>query len=531
MSESDQTHFPPLLDHGALGFLGLTTTTSTASTPAAATHVHSPAAAAASSRQGNTAAGRARASRTTAMTSSSPGGGGGGGGNGGSSAGSAQHIPGPAPGIDKNSNSRHQHHHHHQQLQQQQQEQQQQPYPQQQRRAGKYTHPFGGMRRFAEDRARHSGWDVTCLNFETSDIRRTERSIISDSISEKYKEAFIGINIEQGKGRPKANNISAAKKTVKMIAERVLLALEARATQLMFSEIAALRTTTEAELAKLRQIDACGKENPLLTYDEIRTIIREKLNSQECHSDEFLPGEKLVRPETAVIPDAISQPEPVMAELVDDEDASREALKQALVEMRADDISKGVQPTLISGKWVEQLTAAALDLVRENYSKQYAPAVDGTPSVTGANTPDAHPVLGCPHFRRKNRVLMACCGTFPVCRMCHFQDQSRIHDIRIEPVETVLCVPCGNVQPKAQSCTRCKVKFGEYYCDICGITDDPKDVNLRHCESCNVCMPGLTFHCEMCKACFALPVADHFSAVHGQPVTQNGANSHSLYQM
>lgn len=436
------------------------------------------------------------------------------------------------------------------------------------RRAGKYTHPFGGMRRFAEDRARSSGWDVTCLNYDTSETRKAERAKLSDNLAELYKEEFIKINLEQGKGRPKANNISAAKKTVKMIAERVLLALEARATQVMFSEINQLRHATDTELKNLRQIAACGAENPMLTYEQIRNLVLQRLESQECHSDEFLPGEKLVKPEPAIPFDAVTQVSPpVMAELVDDDEASRAALKQALVEMRAEEISKGLQPTLISTKWVEQLTAAATELVQENFSKQYVNQSSSTASSprlgidggndtgggggcsrsgrdagagstssggvvgqtgsqsSGRDEQNESGVLGCPHFRRKNRVMMACCGTFPVCRMCHFHDQSRIHDIRIEPVETMLCVMCGNVQRKSQFCTRCHVKFGEYYCDICGITDDPKDNYLRHCDKCNVCMPGLTFHCDMCKACFPAPFEEHFHYVHGGLNSQNGPSS------
>jgi hypothetical protein len=391
------------------------------------------------------------------------------------------------------------------------------------RRAGKYTHPYGGMRRFAEDRAKHSGWDVQCLNSDTAEKRKTERNKVSDALAEQYKEAFIETNLQQGKGRPKANNISAAKKTVKMIAERVLLALEARATQLMFKEFTAVRQKSEVELVKLRQIEACGAQNPLLTYDQVAGMVREKLARQECLSDEFLPGEKLVKPETAVAQDAATQAAiQDMKEFVDDDDAGREALKQALVEMRAEEIAKGTEPTLISAKWVSQITAAANELVQENYAKQYVPAPGAPAGASGAPAPGADAkdgggsgaVLGCPHFRRKNRVLMACCGTFPVCRMCHFLDQTRIHDIRIEPVDTMLCVMCGSIQPKAQNCDRCRVEFGSYYCHTCGITDDPVGVDLRHCDQCRVCMPGMTFHCELCRACFALPVAEHFSAVH-----------------
>lgn len=395
------------------------------------------------------------------------------------------------------------------------------------RRAGKYKHPFGGMRIFAEDRARSSGWDVACLAFDGADARKLERGKVSDALADAYREAFIAINIKEGRGRPKANNISAAKKTVKMIAERVLLVLESRATELMFKEFASMRQGNEVELGRLRRIEKAGAEHPLLTYEEVVGLVRQKLKAEETMSDEFLPGEKLVRPETAIGNAVARASQGGMKELMDDDDAGREALKQALVEMRAEEIAKGSEPTLIGRKWVQQITAAASNLVTENYGKSYVESSEEGVVVGGDK------VLGCEHFRRKNRVLMACCGTFPVCRMCHFLDQTRIHDIRVEAVETMLCVECGHVQSKAQNCARCNTQFGTYYCHECGITDSAvgvDGVDLRHCNICRVCMPGPTFHCDLCRACFNLPVAEHFAALHNHhnPVTPGASRSPSL---
>ncbi|CAN8071575.1 unnamed protein product, partial [Agarophyton chilense] len=351
------------------------------------------------------------------------------------------------------------------------------------RRAGKYTHPFGGMRQFAEDRAAHSGWDHDCLTISNDEQRRETRSQLAEKISELYKEEFIRVNKAQGKGRPKANNISAAKKTVRMIAERILLSLEARAQAALYKRLMDNRQECEKELQKLRHLHKLGNENPKLSYDEIRSIARSRLPH---HAD--APSS----PIPLMTNDGTETPDMESAEA----EAEIEAMKQAIIEMRADEVAKGYKPKLLNDRWVERMMQASRRLVHETYSRQYVPRTK---------------VFGCKHFTRKNRIQMVCCGTFPVCRMCHIQDVSRIHDVRIEPVQTMLCMMCGEVQPKTQHCRKCGECFGSYYCDICGITDDTPGYDLRHCNKCNVCMPGLTFHCDRCKSC--VPATPEHSAV------------------
>lgn len=364
---------------------------------------------------------------------------------------------------------RHQHHHH--------------------RRSGKYTHPYGGMRQFAEDRAGTSGWDHECLAIDNLESRKIARSNLADKISEIYKEEFVRVNKAEGKGRPKANNISAAKKTVRMIAERILLSLEAKATQHLFNEVIDKGKESEKELIQLRQIHKCGKENPGLTYDEIRAMASAKLNG-------------LPEPLTLASVHGGSVGDMDMGDGLslrmdtEEQEFEVEMVKQAMIEMRADQVARGIAPKLLSTEWTRIVSAACQRLVQESYSRQFVPKTK---------------VYGCRHFTRKNRVLMVCCGTFPVCRMCHIQDGNRIHEVRIEPVQTMLCMMCGEVQPKTQNCRKCDVRFGSYYCDVCGITDDTPGYDLRHCEDCNVCMPGLTFHCNRCKSC--VPATPEHEAV------------------
>lgn len=358
------------------------------------------------------------------------------------------------------------------------------------------------MRQFAEDRAGRSGWDILCLTFDNLEQRKTERSKLADQISEIYKEEFVRVNTQQGKGRPKANNISAAKKTVRMIAERILLSLEARATQNLFKEALENRKKSEKELTRLRHIHNCGRENPKLSYDEIRSIAFAELSSMgdDARSDS---------------PTNSGQNNPDSPDFDSDSDMVEiEMIKQAIVEMRADEVAKGFTPKLLNGRWVDKVTAACKKLVQESYSRQFVPRTK---------------VYGCKHFTRKNRVLMVCCGTFPVCRMCHIQDLNRIHDVRIEPVHTMLCMMCGEVQPKTQNCRKCNVCFGSYYCDVCGITDDTPGYDLRHCNKCNVCMPGLTFHCDRCKSC--VPATPEHDAVCSGRQGASGENNQQSGEM
>lgn len=361
------------------------------------------------------------------------------------------------------------------------------------RRSGKYTHPYGGMRQFAEDRAGSSGWDHECLAIDNLDARKVARSTLADKISEIYKEEFVRVNKAEGKGRPKANNISAAKKTVRMIAERILLSLEAKATQHLFNEVIDKGKESEKELVQLREIHKCGKENPKLTYNEIRTMASAKLNGLPEPTTAVANGTTamaIASGETATC-DRL----PLKVQSVE-HDLEVEMIKQSVIEMRADQVLKGLTPKLITNEWAGMVSTACSKLVRESYSHQFVPKTK---------------VYGCRHFTRKNRVLMACCGTFPVCRMCHIQDANRIHEVRIEPVHTMLCMMCGDVQPKTQYCRKCNERFGSYYCDVCGITDDTPGYDLRHCAECNVCMPGLTFHCKRCKSC--VPATPEHEAV------------------
>lgn len=361
--------------------------------------------------------------------------------------------------------------------------------PQLQRRSGKYTHPYGGMRQFAEDRAGKSGWDLRCLSIVNLDSRKEARSVLAEKISEVYKEEFVRVNLAEGKGRPKANNISAAKKTVRMIAERILLCLETKATQNMFNEVMDKGKESEKELVQLRQIHKCGTENPSMSYEQIAALASAQLNGLSSGVSLAIVNpsdtDTLVTSAITVAECGEGTSDAVGTGRTDAE-AAVQTMKQALIEMRAEQVGRGAPAPLLDMNWARTVRLASERLVCEAYRRQFVPKTK---------------VYGCRHFTRRNRVLMPCCGTFVVCRMCHIQDEQRLHEPRIEPVQTVLCMMCGEVQAKTQTCRKCGQCFGSYYCDICGITDDTPGYDLRHCTQCNVCMPGLTFHCNKCNSC------------------------------
>lgn len=364
------------------------------------------------------------------------------------------------------------------------------------------------MRQFAEDRAGQSGWDLKCLSIDNLESRRVERTILAEKISESYKEEFVRVNKAEGKGRPKANNISAAKKTVRMIAERILLSLEAKATQSLFNEVMDKGKESEKELLQLRQIHKCGKENPKLSYEQVVVLASARLNGLSPSVLSNASMTKAMTPSApttsssaakAAIAAAAAAAVAAVAPVDGDDDGSTvisapgaaskdeiEGMKQALVEMRAEQVARGLRIPILDMNWAHTVQVASEQLVRETYNRVFVPKTK---------------VYGCRHFTRKNRVLMTCCGTFAVCRMCHIQDERRLHEPRIEPVRTMLCMMCGEVQSRTQSCRKCGQIFGSYYCDVCGITDDTPGYDLRHCSQCNVCMPGLTFHCSKCNSC------------------------------
>ncbi|KAJ3604610.1 hypothetical protein NHX12_029350 [Muraenolepis orangiensis] len=84
-----------------------------------------------------------------------------------------------------------------------------------------------------------------------------------------------------------------------------------------------------------------------------------------------------------------------------------------------------------------------------------------------------------------------CCGKLYVCRLCH--DAEENHQMDRFKVTEVQCADCQTVQQAQQTCQKCNVEFGEYYCDICHLFD--KDKKQYHCQPCGICR---AYRCPLC---------------------------------
>ena len=79
------------------------------------------------------------------------------------------------------------------------------------------------------------------------------------------------------------------------------------------------------------------------------------------------------------------------------------------------------------------------------------------------------------------------------------------HDFDPKKVQKVSCNNCSFIQPPAQTCKKCKITFGQYFCDICLLYDNDTAKEYWHCHQCRECKTGGKhnyFHCDKCQACF-----------------------------
>ncbi|XP_056603303.1 RING finger and CHY zinc finger domain-containing protein 1 [Triplophysa dalaica] len=119
---------------------------------------------------------------------------------------------------------------------------------------------------------------------------------------------------------------------------------------------------------------------------------------------------------------------------------------------------------------------------------------------------------GCEHYVRSCLLKAPCCGKFYVCRLCH--DGEENHQMDRFKVREVKCADCNTIQEAQQTCKKCSVKFGEYYCDICHLFD--KDKKQYHCQPCGICRIGPRekyFHCKKCNLCLATDLKDNHKCV------------------
>ncbi|CAA7013653.1 unnamed protein product [Microthlaspi erraticum] len=145
------------------------------------------------------------------------------------------------------------------------------------------------------------------------------------------------------------------------------------------------------------------------------------------------------------------------------------------------------------------------------------------PSILSSNreaVPGQHPsyrdphrlIFGCKHYKRNCKLLAPCCNQLFTCIRCH--DEETDHSVDRKEITTMMCMKCLIIQPIGASCSNasCSSSMGKYYCKICKLFDDEREI--YHCPYCNLCRVGKGlgidyFHCMKCNACMSRILAEH----------------------
>lgn len=100
-------------------------------------------------------------------------------------------------------------------------------------------------------------------------------------------------------------------------------------------------------------------------------------------------------------------------------------------------------------------------------------------------------------------ILAECCNKYYTCRLCH--DECETHQINRYKIKTVKCLLCDTAQSISNRCINCHIEFANYYCDICHLHNDDKNIDIYHCNKCGICRVGKKddyIHCDKCEGCF-----------------------------
>ncbi|KAK4805084.1 hypothetical protein SAY86_004901 [Trapa natans] len=122
-------------------------------------------------------------------------------------------------------------------------------------------------------------------------------------------------------------------------------------------------------------------------------------------------------------------------------------------------------------------------------------------------------IYGCKHYKRNCKLLASCCNKLFTCRHCH--DELMDHTLDRKSITKMMCMECLVIQPVGPTCATAScnnLSMGRYYCRICKIYDNVREI--YHCPYCNLCRLGKGlgidyFHCMNCNACMAWSLSSH----------------------
>eukprot|EP01060_Flectonema_neradi_P037371 TRINITY_DN7509_c0_g2_i1.p1 TRINITY_DN7509_c0_g2~~TRINITY_DN7509_c0_g2_i1.p1 ORF type:complete len:398 (+),score=67.81 TRINITY_DN7509_c0_g2_i1:769-1962(+) len=157
---------------------------------------------------------------------------------------------------------------------------------------------------------------------------------------------------------------------------------------------------------------------------------------------------------------------------------------------------------------LESASASDADDVRATVSAFAKPDIPKLPQTF------TKPYTGCPHYTRKCLIQCPTCTSLTACRFCHNSEED--HELDRFKVTHIQCGDCDEYQPAAACCSKCGIKFSDYYCDICHLwmdipKDGPQDL-VWHCSQCGMCRKGGKSeysHCNKCNACWSTKLQNH----------------------
>ncbi|KAG4378761.1 hypothetical protein GLYMA_17G096900v4 [Glycine max] len=121
-------------------------------------------------------------------------------------------------------------------------------------------------------------------------------------------------------------------------------------------------------------------------------------------------------------------------------------------------------------------------------------------------------IYGCKHYKRNCKLFAPCCNQLHTCIHCHNEESD--HSVDRKSITKMMCMKCLVIQPISATCSTisCNLSMAKYYCRICKLFDDEREI--YHCPYCNLCRVGKGlgvdyFHCMNCNACMSRSLMTH----------------------
>jgi RING finger and CHY zinc finger domain-containing protein 1 len=117
----------------------------------------------------------------------------------------------------------------------------------------------------------------------------------------------------------------------------------------------------------------------------------------------------------------------------------------------------------------------------------------------------------CEHYDKHCKIYTSCCSKYFNCRLCHDKISEDCPPLDRFKLDRIMCKKCDTEQPISNTCIKCNIKFGSYFCKICNLFDNNTDKQQFHCPKCGICRVGGMdnfYHCGKCGICISIKIKD-----------------------